>query len=87
VAGPPPVPFSVIIRETGRSPVPLPEALLARLLGRFGFPRISEGALSHLKYPIVVDNRRFREATGFQYEHDEGRLIRIFREASPPPGS
>jgi UDP-glucose 4-epimerase len=56
-------------------------------MGRFGFPRLSEGALSHIKYPIVVDNRRFREATGFQYENDEGRIIRIFREASPPPGS
>jgi UDP-glucose 4-epimerase len=87
VAGPPPVPFSIIIRETGRTPVPLPGPLLARLLGRFGFPRMSVGTLDHIKYPIVVDNRRFREATGFQYAHDEGRIIRIFREASPPPGA
>jgi len=87
VAGPPPIPFSVIIRETGRTPVPLPGPLLSRLLGRFGFPRTSEGALAHIRYPIVVDNRRFREATGFRYDHDEGRILRIFREASPPPGS
>jgi UDP-glucose 4-epimerase len=87
VAGPPPVPFSIIIRETGRTPVPLPGPLLARLLGRFGFPRMSVGTLDHIKYPIVVDNRRFLEATGFQYAHDEGRIIRIFREASPPPGA
>jgi UDP-glucose 4-epimerase len=87
VAGPPPVPFSVIIRETGRSPVPLPESLLARLLGRFGFPRLSQGTLSHIKYPIVVDSQRFREATGFRYANDEGRIIRIFRESSPPPGA
>ena len=52
-----------------------------------GFPRLPPGALAHIKYPIVVDARRFREATGFQYEHDEGRILRIFREASPPPGS
>jgi len=81
VAGPPPVPFSVIIRETGRTPVPLPEPLLARLLGRFGFPRLSQGTLSHIKYPIVVDSQRFREATGFRYANDEGRTIRIFRES------
>jgi UDP-glucose 4-epimerase len=87
VAGPPPVPFSVIARETGRTPVPLPEALLARLLGRFGFPRLSQGTLSHIKYPIVVDAQRFREATGFRYANDEGRIIRIFRESSPPPGA
>lgn len=87
VAGPPPIPFSVIIRETGRTPVPLPGPLLARLVGRFGLPRTSQGALAHIQYPIVVDNRRFREATGFRYAYDEGRILRIFREASPPPGS
>lgn len=87
VAGPPPIPFSVIIRETGRTPVPLPRPLLARLLGRFGFPALSEGALAHIQYPIVVDNHRFREATGFQHLFDEGRIIRTFREASPVPGS
>lgn len=87
VAGPPPVPFSVIIRETGRTPVPLPESILARLLGRFGFPRLSQGTLSHTKYPIVVDAKRFREATGFRYANDEGRIIRIFRESSPRPGT
>jgi UDP-glucose 4-epimerase len=86
VAGPPPVPFSVIIRETGRTPVPLPGPVLARLLGRFGFPRISEGVLSHIKYPIVVDTQRFREATGFRYANDEGRILRIFRESFPPHG-
>lgn len=86
VAGPPPVPFSVIIRETGRRPVPLPGPLLARLIGRAGFPRISIGALDHLKYPIVMDTRRFREATGFQPTFDEGRILRTFREAAPPPG-
>jgi UDP-glucose 4-epimerase len=87
VAGPPPVPFSVIIRETGRTAVPLPGPVLAWLMGRFGFPRLSEGALAHIKYPIVVDSSPFREATGFRYAHDEGRIIRIFRESSPPPGA
>ncbi|MFL5345600.1 MAG: SDR family oxidoreductase [Hyalangium sp.] len=87
VAGPPPVPFSIIIRETGRTPVPLPGPVLERLLGRFGFPALSKGSLAHIKYPIVVDNARFREATGFRYDNDEGRILRIFREASPPPGS
>ncbi|XXF76700.1 SDR family oxidoreductase [Myxococcaceae bacterium GXIMD 01537] len=86
VAGPPPMPFSVIIRETGRSPVPLPGPVIKRLLGRAGFPRLSVGALDHLRYPIVVDTVRFKEATGFKYEFDEGRILRTFREASPPKG-
>ena len=86
VPGPPPMPFSVIIRETGRTPVPLPGPVLRGLLGRAGFPRLSPGALDHLRYPIVVDTSRFKEATGFQYQYDEGRILRTFREASPPPG-
>lgn len=86
VAGPPPVPFSIIIREAGRTPVPLPEFLLARLLGRAGFPRLSRGALSHIKFPIVVDAQRFREATGFRHAYDEGRILRTFRESAPLPG-
>ncbi|ADO70165.1 SDR family oxidoreductase [Stigmatella aurantiaca] len=86
VAGPPPMPLSVIIRETGRTPVPLPSTLLAWLLGRMGLPTLSQGALDHIKYPIVADTRQFREATGFQYAYDEGRLLRVFREAAPPPG-
>ncbi|WP_225414321.1 SDR family oxidoreductase [Stigmatella hybrida] len=86
VAGPPPMPLSVIIRQTGRTPVPLPSTLLSWLLGRMGLPTLSQGALDHIKYPIVVDTRQFREATGFQYAHDEGHLLRIFRQASPPLG-
>lgn len=86
VAGPAPMPFSVIIRETGRTPVPLPGPVLRGLLGRAGLPRLSAGALDHLRYPIIVDAARFKEATGFQYQYDEGRILRTFREASPPPG-
>src|SRR5690606_14515233 len=38
VAGPPPVPLSILCKATGRKPVPLPAALLPRFLGRFGLP-------------------------------------------------
>lgn len=86
VAGPPPMPFSVIIRQTGRTPLPLPGPVLRGLLGRVGLPRMSPGALDHLRYPIVVDASAFKEATGFQYQYDEGRILRTFQEASPRPG-
>ncbi len=86
VAGPPPMPLSVIVRQTGRTPVPLPGPLLTQLLGRAGFPRLSKGALDHLRYPIIVDTSRFKEATGFQYAYDEARLLRTYVEACPPPG-
>ncbi|HSP81502.1 MAG TPA: SDR family oxidoreductase [Myxococcaceae bacterium] len=85
VAGPQPLPLSVIIRETGRIPVPLPMPVLKQLIGRFGLPRLPTGALYHLKYPIVVDGRAFHEATGFTHRHDEVQTLHAFREAWPPP--
>ncbi|MBZ4409841.1 SDR family oxidoreductase [Myxococcus sp. XM-1-1-1] len=87
VAGPPPIPLSVIVRETRRTAVPLPAQVLSFLLGRAGLPRLSVGALDHLRYPIVVDNRRFLEATGFEYRHSVADTLRIYREAAPPPVS
>jgi UDP-glucose 4-epimerase len=81
VAGPPPVPLSVIARETGRTPVPLPEPLLRLLIGRVGFPLIPAGALEHLKYPVAVDAGAFVKATGFRPAYDEGRTLRLFRDA------
>lgn len=81
VAGPQPVPLSLIIRETGRTAVPLPHPVLSRLIGRFGFPRLPPGALGHLKYPIVVDTKAFREATGFQHRFDEVQTLGLYRDA------
>ena len=81
VAGPQPLPLSVIAREAGRTPFPLPEFLLALALGRGGLPRLARGALSHLKYPIVVDASSFRKAAGFAHRYDELQTVRAFREA------
>lgn len=81
VSGPPPVPLSVIIRETGRTNVPLPEPLFRPALGRFGFPALPPGARDHVKYPVVVDSTPFRRATAFRYTHDEDETLRAFRDA------
>ncbi len=81
VSGPPPVPLSVIIRESGRQNLPVPEPLFRLLLGRFGLPRLPPGALEHIKYPVVIDSRRFQEATGFEYAYDEDATIRALRDA------
>lgn len=78
VAGPPPVPLSIIVREAGRSLVPLPEIMLARLLGRFGLPRLPRGALEHVKFPVVIDDAEFRKATGFAHRFDEDETIAAF---------
>jgi UDP-glucose 4-epimerase len=87
VAGPQPVPLSVVIRETGRTNVPLPEIVLNTALGRFGLPKLPPGALEHIKYPVTVDARAFREATGFEHAIDEKGAMRAYRDAFPRPSS
>ncbi len=79
VAGPPPLPMSLVARLAGRRLVPLPEPLVRRVLGRFGFTGLPASAISHLKYPVTVDDRAFRDATGFRHERDADRAIDDFR--------
>ncbi len=87
VAGPQPVPIGVVIRETGRTNVPIPEIVLSTALGRFGLPRLPPGALEHIKYPVTVDASAFRKATGFKNAFDEKGAMRAYREAFPRPSS
>ncbi len=83
VTGPQPVPLSVLIRETGRRRIAVPELVLNVLLGRFGLPRLPKGAMDHIKYPIVMDGAAFREAAGFAHEVDEVATMAEFRGAFP----
>jgi UDP-glucose 4-epimerase len=85
VAGPPPIPLSLLVRGCGRARTPLPEFVFTSLLGRFGLPKLPPGALSHIKYPVVIDARAFREATGFAFSVDAPRAMQEFREAFPLP--
>ena len=84
IAGPQPVPLSVLIRETGRKGVPLPEGVFKHLLGRFGLPKLPAGALNHIKYSIVIDGEAFRKATDFTHDVDEVQAMHEYREAFPP---
>jgi len=83
VCGPSPVPLGTIATETGRTVVPVPEPVLVRLLGRFGFPRLPRGALEHIKFPIVVDGTAFKTATGFTHSTDEVEALKRYRRISP----
>jgi UDP-glucose 4-epimerase len=85
VAGPQPLPLSRVVREAGRSVLPIPEFVMSAMLGRFGLPNLPAGALTHLKYPVVVDARHFRAATGFVHAYDEMATIQAFRGAFPVP--
>lgn len=82
VAGPEPLPLSLLIELCGRSQIPIPEPLFRLLLGRFGLPRLPAGALKHVKYPVVIDGSAFRAATGFHHQHDADETARDFRDAS-----
>jgi UDP-glucose 4-epimerase len=82
VSGPQPVPLSVIIRQTGRRALPLPEALVSLAIGRFGLPKLPKGALEHIKYPVIVDGSAFK-AVGFEHKHDDAETMREFRDAFP----
>jgi UDP-glucose 4-epimerase len=86
VAGPQPLPLSLIAEEARRRVLPLPETLLALLVGRAGLPRLSRGALAHIKYPIVVDASLFRRETGFAHRFDELTTARTFADAFPAGG-
>jgi len=87
VAGPQALPLSELIRVTDRTPTRMARVLHPFLLGRFGLPRLPTGAVAHIKYPIVISDRAFREATAFQHAHGEYQTLAAFRAASPPPSS
>lgn len=82
VAGPPPVPLSVLCKVTGRQAFPMLEGMVPRLLGRFGLPKLPRGAIAHLKHPVVVDNSAFVAATGFEHTWDEQATMSSFRDAN-----
>jgi UDP-glucose 4-epimerase len=79
VAGPSPMPLSTIIEETGRSAMPLPEPLVRLMRGRLGLPALPQGAVDHLKFPIVVDSKAFHAATRFVHEVGEVEVLRRYR--------
>jgi len=69
VTGPGEVPLHVAIRETGGTPLPLPEPIMRPLfdrLFRWGLLPYPSGAIDYLKYPVTVAGERFIDATGFQ---------------------
>ncbi len=81
VSGPDPIPLSLLIQETGRKNLYVPEPLFRLALGRFGLPRLPQGAVDHIKYPVVIDGKAFREATGFHHLYDEDDTMIAFRSS------
>jgi UDP-glucose 4-epimerase len=82
VAGPQPMPLSMLIKAAGRQAIPVPEIFLRAAFGRFGLPQLPPGAVQHLKYPVVVDDSSFRATTGFNHKYDEDATIAGFRSVA-----
>jgi UDP-glucose 4-epimerase len=82
VAGPSPVPLSLVCQVAGRQRWPLPEPLFKLSLGRLGFSWLPEDAVSHIKHPIVIDDHAFRAASGFSHTFDEIETLESYRWAS-----
>lgn len=78
VAGPQPIPLSVLLKVTERTNVPIPESMYNMIQGRFGLAPLPRGAMSHIKYPVIIDNRAFLEATGFACHFDEVQTMQSF---------
>jgi UDP-glucose 4-epimerase len=63
------VPLHTIVEEVGASAWPVPGPLLQLTfdqLFRWGLWSYPPGILDYLKYPVLLDGRHFREATGFE---------------------
>ena len=81
IAGPSPIPLSSLIKGVNRTPVPIPETILPYVLGKFGLSRLPRASVAHLKYPIVIDDTRFRQATGFEHTYEIRQVMGAFKEA------
>jgi UDP-glucose 4-epimerase len=79
VAGPSPVPLTTVCEATGRRAVAIPGPLYPMVLGRFGFPYLPDDAIAHVKYPVVIDNKAFVEATGFEPRYSAKQTMEGFR--------
>lgn len=79
VVGPGELPLSVLLREVGCTSIPVPSSILPALLGHFGLPDVSAGALDFLKHPCLIDGRRFAQETGFVPEHNLVDTVRCMR--------
>jgi UDP-glucose 4-epimerase len=86
-----PMPMSQVMSALGRTHVPIPEAVFRISARGFGLAELPGGALSLLKYPLLVDDAAFRNRTGFRPCHDEAATLENYRlsldqrEAPPPP--
>lgn len=79
VAGPSPVPLSVLLDKLGRTPRRLPEPLARAMLEAGWAMKLSNWPvpeIDHIKYVCMVDDSLAREQLGFEHEHSLDDIVR-----------
>lgn len=72
IAGPPPVPLSLLLEKLGRRPRPVPEPVLRAMLHMGWSLKLSNWPwpeLDHIKYVCMVDDTNARRELGFEPTH------------------
>jgi UDP-glucose 4-epimerase len=79
VTGPGEVPLSSVLRELGRSPIPIPHVLVRPLLRRAfeaGLSGFQPEEVDHIQYLCMVDGSRFARDAGWAPSHGLRETIR-----------
>ncbi|MBW2463041.1 MAG: hypothetical protein JRH11_15425 [Deltaproteobacteria bacterium] len=69
------LPLHMLIDRSRGNRVSVPEPMIKLVRGRFGFPRLPQGAVDFMKYPCTVDGSRFVEETGFEPKHSVNDVL------------
>jgi len=78
VAGPGPVPLSLVLERLGRDPVALPESLARGVLEAGWSLKLSDWPVpevDHIKYVCMVDDSLAREQLGFSHDHSLDEIL------------
>ncbi len=82
IAGPTPVPLSLVLDGLERKPRPVPEALLKTLLKMGWSTKLSDWPwpeIDHIKYVCMVDDEAARTELGFEHEYAIEDIIEEIR--------
>lgn len=78
VAGPTPIPLSELCRRTERVAIPVPELLFGTAIRKLSLSPLPSSAINHIKYPVVVQDQRFRDETGYTHHYSEEQILSSF---------
>jgi UDP-glucose 4-epimerase len=79
VVGPGEVPLSAVLRELGRTPIPVPHPIARPLLGtlfRYRLANFPPPELDHIQFLCMVDGSRWTQDVGWVPQHSMKDTIR-----------